>query len=245
MGDPRGTTRRTREVRGAGRDERPPVPPRGAAGAHAAVASAHPDQVVSLSEGRTTISLSGGRSPRRPRWQDRSPWTSSAGAGSSGTRLEGDRAQRIRTGSGGCAMTGTGRRPLNGRAGLKETSAETGWLAFAGVIMVLLGVSGSLQGFMCLFDQGYFLVSPAGLVVDVDYAAWGWTHLVLGLSIFAGGLGVLEGGTAVRRVAGGVAGVEAAGEKPVLAGPSPSWAPPISPPCFRPSPPLAGRACPP
>jgi hypothetical protein len=98
-------------------------------------------------------------------------------------------------------MTGTGRRPLNGRAGLKETSAETGWLAFAGVIMVLLGVSGSLQGFMCLFDQGYFLVSPAGLVVDVDYAAWGWTHLVLGLSIFAGGLGVLEGGTAVRPVA--------------------------------------------
>src|SRR3954447_21638308 len=98
-------------------------------------------------------------------------------------------------------MAVTGRRPVNRAASPKDTSAQAGWVAFVGVIMVLLGISGSLQGFVCLFDQGYFLVSPAGLVVDVDYSLWGWTHLVLGLSLFACGLGVLEGGTAVRAVA--------------------------------------------
>jgi hypothetical protein len=98
-------------------------------------------------------------------------------------------------------MAVTGRRPVNRAAGPKDTSAQTGWVAFGGVMMVLLGISGSLQGFVCLFDPGYFLVSPAGLVVDVGYRAWGSTHLVLGLSIFAAGLAVLEGGTAIRAVA--------------------------------------------
>ena len=38
------------------------------------------------------------------------------------------------------------------------------------------------------------LVPPSGLVVNVDYTAWGWTHIVLGLLVAAGRLRSLRRG---------------------------------------------------
>jgi hypothetical protein len=44
-------------------------------------------------------------------------------------------------------------------------------------------------------------VTQSGLVVNVDYNAWGWTHLLLGVLILVSGLGVLAGNLAARTVA--------------------------------------------
>jgi len=68
-----------------------------------------------------------------------------------------------------------------------------GWIAFAGIMLVLEGSIQIIQGLVALFDDGYYLVTPAGLVVDVDYNAWGWVHLLLGVVALATGLGLLRG----------------------------------------------------
>lgn len=75
-----------------------------------------------------------------------------------------------------------------------------GWIAFAGMMMLLLGSFHAIQGLVALFNDEYFLVARSGLVLPVDYAAWGVTHLVLGVLVALSGVGVLSGNTAARAV---------------------------------------------
>ncbi|MDN5916653.1 MAG: hypothetical protein L0I76_16375 [Pseudonocardia sp.] len=83
----------------------------------------------------------------------------------------------------------------------KERPAASGWIVFAGVMAVLTGLLQVIQGLVALFDPGYYVVGTNGLVVDVDYNAWGWLHLVIGGVAIAIGLGLIVGNT-VARVAG-------------------------------------------
>ena len=90
-----------------------------------------------------------------------------------------------------------------------EPTGWVGWVAFASSMMVLLGIFQVIEGFVAIFDDGYYRVAPSGLVVNVDFTAWGWTHLLLGLLIVASGVGVLSGNVAARTVAVVLAGLSA------------------------------------
>jgi hypothetical protein len=90
-----------------------------------------------------------------------------------------------------------------------EPTGWVGWIAFASSIMVVLGIFQVIQGFVAIFDDGYYRVAPSGLVVNIDYTAWGWTHLLLGLLIVASGVGLLSGNVAARTVAVVLAGLSA------------------------------------
>jgi hypothetical protein len=81
-----------------------------------------------------------------------------------------------------------------------EGSAWTGWIAFAGVIMVMLGVFHAIQGLVALFKDEYYLVNKSGLVVNVDYTAWGWVHLIGGIILAAAGFCVFTGQIWARTV---------------------------------------------
>ena len=67
-------------------------------------------------------------------------------------------------------------------------------------MMLLLGSFQAIQGFVAIFDQGYYAVTEKGLVVNVDYSVWGWVHLLLGVVIAVSGVGVLSGNMAARAV---------------------------------------------
>ncbi len=72
----------------------------------------------------------------------------------------------------------------------------TGWVAwvfFAGVMMVTGGFLNAIEGFVALFRDDYYLVRPNGLVVNVDFAVWGWTLLIFGLLLIFAGYGVMAG----------------------------------------------------
>jgi hypothetical protein len=72
----------------------------------------------------------------------------------------------------------------------------TGWVGlvlFAGVMLLLLGGFQVIEGTVALFRDDYFLVTEGGLLVNMDFTAWGWTHVVLGLAAVATGAGVLFG----------------------------------------------------
>jgi len=60
-------------------------------------------------------------------------------------------------------------------------------------MMLMLGSFHAVAGLVALFKDQYFLVGKSGLVVNVDYTTWGWTHIIAGLIVIAAGLGALAG----------------------------------------------------
>jgi hypothetical protein len=90
-----------------------------------------------------------------------------------------------------------------------DPTGWTGWIVFASFMMILLGTFQAIEGLVALFDEGYYLVSPRGLVVNVDYNVWGTIHLLLGVLLLAAGVGVLSGNLAARTVAVILAGLSA------------------------------------
>ncbi|MEV4701740.1 DUF7144 family membrane protein [Actinoplanes sp. NPDC049316] len=80
-------------------------------------------------------------------------------------------------------------------------SGPTAWVGvvlFGGIMMLMVGCFQVTQGFVALFREDYYLVSPDGLVVQLDYTAWGWTHLVIGLIAVGTAIGVMAGQTWAR-----------------------------------------------
>jgi hypothetical protein len=84
--------------------------------------------------------------------------------------------------------------------GQSGASGWTGWVVFAGIMMVLLGVFHAIQGLVALFQDEYFLVGKNGLTLHIDYTAWGWIQLIAGVIVFAAGLAVFVGQVWARSV---------------------------------------------
>jgi hypothetical protein len=99
-------------------------------------------------------------------------------------------------------MTGTTERPPRTPTTREEpepqVSGWTGWVFFAGIMLIIVGVLQAIQGVVALFNDEYYLVRPSGLVVQLDYTAWGWTHLILGVAAIIVGAGLFSGNTAAR-----------------------------------------------
>jgi hypothetical protein len=90
-----------------------------------------------------------------------------------------------------------------------DPTGWTGWVVFASFMMFLLGSFQAIQGLVALFDDGFYAVSPGGLVVDVNYNVWGTIHLILGILLILSGAGVLSGNIAARTVGVILAGLSA------------------------------------
>jgi hypothetical protein len=82
-----------------------------------------------------------------------------------------------------------------------QPSGWVGWIVFAGAMMVMLGFFHAIAGFVALFKDEYFLVGKSGLVVNVDYTAWGWAHLILGILVVIAGASLFSGAMWGRIVA--------------------------------------------
>ena len=66
------------------------------------------------------------------------------------------------------------------------TSAWSGWVTFASMLLILLGTLHGLQGFLALFDEGYFVARSEQLVL-VSYGAWGAIMLLWGAILLVTG----------------------------------------------------------
>jgi hypothetical protein len=91
------------------------------------------------------------------------------------------------------------------RSTTSTSTGWVGWLAFAGIMMILVGAFQAIDGLIALFKDDLYVVRPSGLVINIDYTAWGWTHLLLGVLLVAAGFAVFSG-----RVWGRTLGVIAA-----------------------------------
>jgi hypothetical protein len=83
----------------------------------------------------------------------------------------------------------------------EQRPVATGWVGyvvFAGVMLMMLGGLQMIEGFVALLRDEYYLVGASGLVISMDFTAWGWTHLIIGAIAIATGIGVLAGQTWAR-----------------------------------------------
>ena len=81
-----------------------------------------------------------------------------------------------------------------------QMTGWVGWIAFAGTMMLLVGTFHVIQGLVAVFRDEYFLVGASGLIVDVDFTAWGWTHVVGGGILILAGIAVFSGAIWARTI---------------------------------------------
>lgn len=74
-----------------------------------------------------------------------------------------------------------------------EPTAWVGMIIFGGIMMLMMGAFQIIEGLVALFNDEYYFVTRNGLIVSLDYTAWGWTHLIIGLIAVGAGIGVLLG----------------------------------------------------
>lgn len=74
-----------------------------------------------------------------------------------------------------------------------QPTGWVGWIVFSGVMMIMIGVFQAIMGFVAIFKEDYYLVGRTGLVVELDYTAWGWVHLIFAIVVLLAGFSVLAG----------------------------------------------------
>ena len=73
----------------------------------------------------------------------------------------------------------------------------SGWAAFAGVIMFIVGSLDALWGLAAVLNDDVVVVGGHGAII-ADITTWGWVHLILGSIIALTGLGLLAGNSGAR-----------------------------------------------
>jgi hypothetical protein len=68
----------------------------------------------------------------------------------------------------------------------------SGWVRFAGIVMVVVGVFGVIEGLFALLTPTYYLTGN-GVVVAVGLGTWAWIHLIVGAIVALTGTGLLSG----------------------------------------------------
>ena len=86
------------------------------------------------------------------------------------------------------------------RAAQETPGWAVGFILFAAVMMIMVGVFQALQGLIGIFENEFY-VPTRNYLFQFDATTWGWTHLLLGLLVAFAGWGLLSGRTWARTVA--------------------------------------------
>ena len=69
-----------------------------------------------------------------------------------------------------------------------NSKSMAGWIAFAGMLLLIVGSIDFFQGLIALFEDEYFVVTRSGFLV-VDLTSWGWIMLIWGELLALAGVG--------------------------------------------------------
>jgi hypothetical protein len=86
---------------------------------------------------------------------------------------------------------------MEGKAAGKS---DSGWAAFAGCLMFLVGSLDALWGLGAILNDDVVIVGGEGALI-ADVTLWGWVHLVLGAIVAMTGVGLLTGRGGARWLA--------------------------------------------
>jgi hypothetical protein len=68
----------------------------------------------------------------------------------------------------------------------------TGWVGFAGVLMIMIGLFDFFQGLIAIIRDEYYVMTQEQIIV-FDLTAWGWTMLIWGIVLGLAGAALLAG----------------------------------------------------
>ena len=94
----------------------------------------------------------------------------------------------------------TGSTESRGRHGPPMGGGPGGPAAFAGVLLMLVGVLDVVQGLVAVTSGSFFTVKSEYLS-GADPSGWGWAHLVLGIAAAVAGAALFRGADWARGVA--------------------------------------------
>lgn len=82
----------------------------------------------------------------------------------------------------------------------KQRNGESGWAAFAGCAMFIVGSLDALWGLGGILNDDVVVVGGQGALI-ADITTWGWVHLILGSAVAVTGVGLILGSGVARWVA--------------------------------------------
>ena len=72
---------------------------------------------------------------------------------------------------------------------MNENRSMAGWIGFASMLLLLVGVIDFFQGLVAVFEDDYYVVTKSGFLA-VDLTTWGWTMMLWGILLGLAGLGL-------------------------------------------------------
>jgi hypothetical protein len=70
--------------------------------------------------------------------------------------------------------------------------AWSGWIFFAGLVIIIVGAMDVLQGFVAIVKDEYVVATSKGIAI-LDVTAWGWATLIWGALLILVALGLMGG----------------------------------------------------
>jgi hypothetical protein len=71
-----------------------------------------------------------------------------------------------------------------------QTSRWTGWIGFAGWVMIVIGVLDFFEGLIAVIRSEYYVLT-ANQIIVFDTTTWGWLTLLWGIALVFIGWGLL------------------------------------------------------
>ena len=78
-----------------------------------------------------------------------------------------------------------------------QRNAWSGWIAFAGWLMVIIGSIDAVEGLIAIIRGTYYVVAPQQIIV-FDIKTWGWITLLWGILVALVGVGLLSASSWAR-----------------------------------------------
>ena len=70
--------------------------------------------------------------------------------------------------------------------------AWSGWIGFAGLMMMIIGAIDFFEGLIAVIRKEYYAFTPQGLIV-FNVTTWGWLAMIFGIVLFLVGVGLTGG----------------------------------------------------
>jgi hypothetical protein len=96
------------------------------------------------------------------------------------------------------------------RGAYHERTGWTGWIVFAGVMMIIAGCLNLFYGVVAAVNDDWVgWTNRQNAFLDVSQ--WGWVHIILGLIVLLSGIGLFSGNVLARTVAVIIASISLVG----------------------------------